>query len=216
VTANDTLEAAVEYFASRSHDAWRRDFLKANPDKRAAPRMRLRAGKMVDINQPWATLDPAAKKDNKAAAYDAHEAVTRYPNDREKAAAFVHQRWIKRNKADPNQPKALFKPYSALPKVEKDKDRAHVDRMQAALAAVAKQAKTAPAKKSAKKKAAKLAKPVKRLQLDADTSARLTAAAKRLSATLGRRVTAGELAHAGLQAMLAIYEAAPAKRAKKS
>jgi hypothetical protein len=210
VAANDT-EAALDYFAARSHNAWRKQFIKANPKAAKLPRMRLRSGKMVDINQPWATLDPAAKKDNKKAAYDAHEAVVRYPNDREKASAYVHQRWIQRNKKDPSQPKALFKPYSELPEDEKDKDRAHVDRMKAAVAAVSKQAKP---RKSVKKTTSKR-KTAKPIQLNSEISRRLEAAAKQLSATLGRRVTASELANAGMQAMLAIYEGRPRKRGKK-
>lgn len=199
MAAKKTLEAAVEYFASRSHDAWRRQFLKANPDQKGRPRMRRRAGKMVDVNQPWRALDPAAKADNKVAAYDAYEAIARFPTDREKAAAYVHQCWIKRNANDPNQPKVLFKPYRALPEIEKDKDRAHIDRMKAALAAVKKPRKTA-------------AKP---LQVDAATARRLEIVAKRLSATLGRTVSARELLRAGMQAILPIYEAASARRKKR-
>lgn len=215
MTANDTLEAAVDYFAARSHDAWRKQFLKANPKAAKQPRMRLRGGKMVDINQPWKKLDPAAKKDNKKAAYDAHEAVARFPNDREKASAYVHQRWIQRNRKDASQPKALFKPYSALPEDEKDKDRAHVDRMKAALAAVRKQAKSREGVKKRAPKRKTVKRAAKPIQLDVDTSQRLEAAAKRLSATLGRRVTARELAHAGMHAMLALYEGGPSKRTKK-
>src|SRR5207253_2902337 len=125
-------EAAVEYFAARSHDAWRKQFHKTNPKERALPRIRMRGGKMVDINKPWKTLDPKAKAENKVAAYAAYAAIEKFPNDREKASDYVHKQWIKRNRADPSQPKALFKPYSALPEVEKDKDRAHIDRMKAA------------------------------------------------------------------------------------
>lgn len=215
MAANDTLEAAVDYFASRSHDAWRKQFIKANPREAKRPRMRLRGGKMVDINQPWKTLDPAAKKDNKQAAYDAHEAVARFPHDRERAAAYVHRCWIRRNRKDPSQPKTLFKPYKDLSEIEKDKDRAHVDRMKAALAAVSKQAKPRKAAKKAASKRTSAKRAAKPIRLDAEISQRLEAAAKRLSATLGRRVTARELANAGMQAMLAIYEGGPKARAKK-
>lgn len=205
MAAKRTIEAAVEYFASRSHDAWRRQFLKANRDQKGRPRMRLRGGKMVDINQPWRALDPAAKADNMVAAYDAYEAVTRFPKDRDKAAAYVHRRWIKRNKSDPNQPKALFRPYDQLPDLEKDKDRAHVDRMKAALAAVKKSALKQRLRKTA----------TKPLQVDAATTRRLEAVAKRLSLTLGRTVSTRELLRAGMQAILPIYEAASARRKKR-
>ena len=199
-----TVEAAVEYFASRSHDAWRRQFHKANPKERALPRMRMRGGKMVDINKPWKDLDPKAKADNKVAAYAAYAALEKFPNDRERASDYVHRQWIKRNRADPNQPKDLFKPYSALPDVEKDKDRAHIDRMKAAIRAVQ------TPRKALKKTAART------LQVDARSTVRLEAAAARLSAALGRTITAEALMAAGVEAVLAVCEtAAPRARPKK-
>src|ERR1700741_5237550 len=103
------LEAAVDYFAGRSHDAWRKNLLKTDPKQKGKPRMRLRGGVMVDVNQLWSKLDPKAKADNKRAARDAYDAVKKFPKDREAAAEYVHQAWIKRNKDDPSQPKDLFK-----------------------------------------------------------------------------------------------------------
>jgi hypothetical protein len=210
--ADKVAEAAVEYFASRSHDAWRRQFLKANPDQKGKPRMRLRGGKMVDINQPWKALDAKAKADNKAAGYAAFAAIQHYPRDREKAAAFVHAQWVERNRADPSQSKALFKPYRSLPEEEKDKDRAHIDRMKAALAAV-KGVKRGSEKKPSKKRL-HAAKP---LAVSRTAQARLEAAAAELSAALGRKVTAQALLDAGVEAVLAIYAATkPKKRVTKS
>lgn len=204
MAAKRTVEAAVDYFASRSHDAWRRQFHKTNPKERALPRMRMRGGKMVDINKPWKDLDPKAKADNKVAAYAAYAAIEKFPNEREKAADYIHKQWIKRNRADPNQPKDLFKAYSALPDVEKDKDRAHIDRMKAALKAV-----------QAPRKSPKKAGP-RALQVDARSTVRLEAAAARLSAALGRTITAEALMAAGVEAVLAVCEtAAPRARAKK-
>lgn len=208
MTAQRKQEAAIEYFASRSHDKWRREFLKNNPADKDKPRMRMRGGKMVDINQPWSALDSAAKADNKLAAQAAYDAIDRFPKNREKAAAYVHKQWIKRNRADPNQAQDLFKPYSELPDVEKDKDRTHIDQMKAALKAVAKAKKKA---KSAKPKAKATA-----LALDTKVTARLEVAAAALSAATGRKVTAEALLLAGAEAVLAICEtAAPAKRKKK-
>jgi hypothetical protein len=140
-----TLEAAVDYFAARSHNSWRRRFLQSNPKQKGKLRMRLRGGVMVDVNQPWSKLDARAKTDNKRAARDAYAAVMKFPKHREAAADFVHQRRMKRNKADASQPKALFKPYARLPEVEKDKDRAHVDAMKKAIARVRTGAKRKPA-----------------------------------------------------------------------
>ena len=188
-------EAAADYFSSRSHNAWRKRLFDTNPEQRGQPRMRQRGGAMVDINKPWASLDPRAKADNKRAAYDAFDAVMRFPDDREAASNYVHERWIARNKGDASQPKALFKAYSKLPEVEKDKDRAHVDRMKKAIAAVS------PKKKPAKK--AKAAPAYKTVRVDAKAWARLEAAAKSLSKSLGRKVTPETLFIAGIEAVAA-------------
>lgn len=207
MASKKTIEAAVDYFAARSHDAWRKQFHKTNPKERALPRMRMRGGKMVDINQPWKSLDPAAKADNMIAAETAYEALARFPKNREKAAAYVHKQWIKRNRADPNQAKDLFKSYAELPEVEKDKDRAHIDQMKASLKAVRQTKKAAKRAKNATSAS---------LQLDAKVASRLEAAAVALSAATGRSITAQALLSAGAEAVLAICEAAaPAKRKKK-
>jgi len=152
----DPMEAAVEYFSARSHNAWRKRLLQTDPKQKGKPRMRLRGGVMVDVNQPWSNLNPKAKADNKRAARDAYAAVKKFPNDREAASAYVHECWIKRNKDDASQPKALFKPYARLPKVEKDKDRAHVDAMTTAMAAVRKAAAKSERRKVRKTPKAKV------------------------------------------------------------
>jgi hypothetical protein len=207
MASKKTIEAAVDYFASRSHDAWRKQFHETNPQERDLPRMRERGGKMVDINKPWKDLDPKAKAENKVAAYAAAEAIEKYPDDRERAANYVHKQWIKRNKSDPNQPKALFEPYASLPEIEKDKDRAHIDRMKTAFAAVKR------ARKSKKKAKAPKKTP---LTLDVDTSARLEAAAARLSEVLGGAINAEALLAAGVEAVLVVCEAAAPKRKRKN
>lgn len=198
--ADPVREAAVDYFASRSHNAWRKALLETNPGQRGQPRMRLRGGVMVDINKPWASLDPRAKADNKRAAYDAFDAVKRFPKDREAASDYVHVRWMARNKGDKTQPKALFKPYARLPEVEKDKDRAHVDRMKAALRAVG-------PKKTARKVA------TKSVRIDAKTWARLEKAARELSRAVGGKVTTEALLVAGAEAIAAVSKSAA--KAKK-
>lgn len=187
-------EAAADYFSSRSHNAWRKRLFETNPEQRGQPRMRQRGGAMVDINKPWATLDPRAKADNKRAAYDAFDAVMRFPDDREAASNYVHERWIARNKGDASQPKALFKAYAKLPEVEKDKDRAHVDRMKKAIAAVS-------PKKAAKK--AKAVPAYKMVRVNAQAWARLEAASRSLSKALGRKVTPETLFIAGIEAVAA-------------
>ncbi len=211
--ADPIATAAVEYFSARSHDAWRRNLLKTNPEQKGKPRMRLRGGVMVDVNQPWSRLHPKAQTDNKRAAYDAYEAVCRHPDDREAAAARVHAHWIRRNKRDPNQPKELFKPYAELSEVEKDKDRAHVDRMKAALAAVRRQKDAKPAKtRKPKRTTARTA-----VEVDTRVWRRLETAAEGLSAALGRKVAPEALLAAGAEAMIALSKSlGGAARAKKT
>ncbi len=206
--ADPVREAAVDYFSSRSHNAWRKRLLETDPDQRGKPRLRLRGGVMVDINKPWASLDPKAKADNKRAAYVAYDAVKRFPNDREAASNYVHERWMRRNKGDKTQPKALFKPYARLPEAEKDKDRAHVDRMTKALRAVGAQARPAPTTKKARPAATKM------VRVDALTWRRLEAAAKNLSSTLGRKVSVEALLVAGVEAVVAVSKAAPKSKKK--
>jgi hypothetical protein len=199
-------EAAVDYFAARSHEAWRRALLKTNPEQKGKPRMRRRGGVMVDVNQPWSKLHPKAKADNERAALDAYLAVKKFPHDREAASAFVHERWIARNKSDPNQPKALFKPYAKLTEVEKDKDRAHVDNMKKALAAVR---RPSPRKNRGAARAT--------VQVDAKAWARLEAAARDLSKALGRPVAPEVLLSAGIEAMAAVSRTVAAQaRPKKT
>ncbi len=203
-------DAAVEYFAARSHDAWRRTLLKTNPEQKGQPRMRMRGGVMVDVNQPWSKLHPNAKLDNLRAAADAYDAVRTFPNDREAAAEFVHQRWIDRNKGDKSQPKALFKRYAKLPEVEKDKDRVHVDLMHRALRAVQK-SPASPGRKSAKAAPRRVT-----VELDANAWRKLEAAAAKLSKTLGRPIAPNVLLRAGIEAVTALSAAVIAEeRARK-
>jgi hypothetical protein len=204
----DPLEdAAVEYFSGRSHDAWRKQLLRTNPEQRDQPRMRMRGGVMVDINQPWSKLDARAKEDNRRAARDAFAALKRFPKDREAASDYIHRAWIRRNKGDKSQPKELFKPYAQLPEVEKDKDRAHVDRMKKAIAAVRKSAKKLVAKTSRRTKAA-----FKVVRIDAGAWRRLERAAGDLSKLLGREVAPEALLAAGAEAVVAVAKAASGKR----
>ena len=202
------LEAAVEYFSERSHNAWRKRLLQTNPEQRGQPRMRLRGGKMVDINQPWSKLDPSAKADNRQAARDAYAAIIKYPDDREAASDYVHKRWIARNKHDKSLDKALFTPYEKLSELEKDKDRAHVDRMKEAIAAVRKRAKVkAPAKgKSPAYRSVRIA---------TKDWARLEAAAGKLSKMIGQTVTPEALLAAGVEAILAATGAVAGAKASK-
>ncbi len=208
------LEAAVEYFAARSHNAWRRTLLKADPAQKDKPRLRMRGGAMVDVNQPWAKLDPKAQRDNMRAARDAYRAVKKFPNDREAAAAYVHERWIARNKRDPSQPKHLFKSYARLPETEKDKDRAHVDNMKQAISAVRRRAgKKAPARAE---KRAKRGADFSVVRIDARAWRRLGAASKELAKALGRDVPVEALASAGVEAVAALCRAVAAEaRSKK-
>jgi hypothetical protein len=221
----DLNAAAVEAFAAEAHNAWRRQLLKDNPAQRGQPRLRMREGEMVDINQPWKSLHPHAQLDNRQAARDALEAVRKFPADREAAAAHVHKLWIKRNKGDPNQPAALMKSYASLPEAEKDKDREHVDRMRALLRVGRPERKSKGAakggvKKTARKPAARKRLPSpaskqKTLRLSAAQWERLEALAAQMSAMQGRRVSAEDAGQAALAAMLGVFEVVGLSRPRK-
>ena len=209
--ADPLVEAAVDYFAARSHNTWRRNLLRTDPKQKGKPRMRLRGGEMVDVNQPWSKLHPKARAENRVAAQDAFTAVKRFPKDREAAADYVHKCWIKRNKNDSSQPKALFAPYNKLPEVEKDKDRVHVDLMRQALKATSGLRKKAPGKGAAKAKRKRVAAH-KTVRVDAKSWRRLEAAAKRLSKSVGREIAAEALLSAGAEAVAAVCEMAARKK----
>jgi hypothetical protein len=118
-------ENAVSRFASLAHEEWRKNF---DPTG-TKPRIKKNSdGTEGDINQPFDKIHPDWQKENLAAGQAAAEAVSKFPNDEEKAAEYIHIEWMKRNpKADYNA--AQHVPYDQLPEDEKEKDRVHVRTM---------------------------------------------------------------------------------------
>lgn len=123
---------ALEQFASDLHEIWRAGWIKQNNGE-SVPRMKKgSSGEQVDINVPFAQLDPAWRKENEEAAKAALQAVKQFPEDEEAAADFIHQEWMKRNpKGDWNA--AQHVPYDALSEEEKEKDRVHYRNMKQSL-----------------------------------------------------------------------------------
>lgn len=123
---------ALEQFASDLHELWRNGWIKQNGGE-SLPRMKKGSnGEQVDINVPFAQLDPAWRKENEEAAKAALHAVKQFPEDEEAAADFIHQEWMKRNpKGDWNA--AQHVPYESLPEDEKEKDRVHYRKMKSLL-----------------------------------------------------------------------------------
>jgi hypothetical protein len=122
---NTLMENAVHRFASMAHEEWRRNYdaigkkprIKKNSD-----------GTEGDINVPFDDLHPDWQRENLAAGEAAQEAVTKFPHDMEKAAEYIHIKWMHRNpKADYNA--AQHVPYDELPEDEKEKDRVHARTM---------------------------------------------------------------------------------------
>jgi hypothetical protein len=124
--------AALEKFASDLHEIWRAGWIKQN-NGASVPRMKKgSSGEQVDINVPFAQLDPAWRKENEEAAKAALQAVKQFPEDEEAAAEFIHQEWMKRNpRGDWNA--AQHVPYDALAEEEKEKDRVHYRNMKQSL-----------------------------------------------------------------------------------
>ena len=118
-------ENAVHQFASSAHEEWRQNF---DPTG-TKPRIKKNSdGTEGDINVPFDKLHPDWQKENLAAGLAAERAVKKFPNDIEKAAEYVHIKWMKRNpKADYNA--AQHVPYDELSEDEKEKDRVHVRTM---------------------------------------------------------------------------------------
>ena len=129
VTAEETVRDPVMSFASKAHEEWRSGWRKQN-DGNSVPRVKKNSdGSEGDINVPFNKLHPDWQKENLAAGNAAKDAVTKHPNDIEKAAEHVHNKWMERNpKQDYNA--AQHVPYSELPEDEKEKDRVHVRTMQ--------------------------------------------------------------------------------------
>jgi CO/xanthine dehydrogenase Mo-binding subunit len=118
-------ENAVTQFASAAHEEWRKNF---DPSGTKSRIKKNSDGTEGDINVPFNKLHPDWKKENLAAGQAAAAAVSKFPDDIEKAAEYIHIEWMKRNpKADYNA--AQHVPYDQLPEDEKEKDRVHVRTM---------------------------------------------------------------------------------------
>lgn len=114
---------AVIAFASRAHEDWRATL---SPEERNRERPRSkRGGPKQDINVPFDKLHPTAQEENIEAGRAAKEACEKYPDDDEKAAEHIHNKWMERNpKEDWNAEQHV--PFNKLTKREADKDRDHV------------------------------------------------------------------------------------------
>lgn len=118
---------AINKFAADAHEEWRKGWIEANGN---VPRFKKNSdGSEGDINVPFNELHSDWSKENLAAGKAAAIAVTKFPNDEESAADFIHKEWMKRNpKTDYNAEQHV--PYKKqLPENEKEKDRVHVQVM---------------------------------------------------------------------------------------
>jgi hypothetical protein len=118
-------ENAITQFASSAHEEWRRNFDPTGTKERVKKNS---DGSEGNINVPFEKLHPDWQRENLAAGQAAAQAVTKFSNDIEKAAEYIHIEWMKRNpRADYNA--AQHVPYDQLPEIEKEKDRVHVRTM---------------------------------------------------------------------------------------
>ena len=118
-------EDSVTRFASSAHEEWRRNFDPTGTKERIKKNS---DGTEGNINVPFEKLHPDWQRENLAAGKAAAEAVSKFPNNIEHAAEYIHIGWMKRNpKADYNA--AQHVPYDQLPEDEKEKDRVHVRTM---------------------------------------------------------------------------------------
>lgn len=124
-------ESAIRAFASRAHEEWRRGFDPAVASgKPSKQRVKKNSdGTEGDINVPFDQLHPDWQRENLAGGRAALEAIRKFPDDDEAAAAYVHEQWMLRNpKQDWNAAQHI--PYASLPEGEKEKDRVQVRVMQ--------------------------------------------------------------------------------------
>lgn len=112
---------AVNGMASQLHEEWRKNWEKNNGV--GTPRMK----GSENINVPFEQLSSQWQKDNLEAAKAAYDAVTQFPNDREKGAEYIHIKWLERNGSWAPENQKL--PYEQLSEDEKDKDRLHYNMM---------------------------------------------------------------------------------------
>jgi hypothetical protein len=119
------VENPINTFAAQAHEAWRKNY---DPTG-TKPRIKKNSdGTEGDINQPFDKIHPDWQRENLAAGQAAYNAVKRFGNDMEAAAAYIHDEWMKRNpKSDWNA--AQHVPYDDLSEPEKEKDRVHVRTM---------------------------------------------------------------------------------------
>jgi hypothetical protein len=118
-------ENAITQFASSAHEEWRRNFDPTGTKERVKKNS---DGSEGNINVPFEKLHPDWQRENLAAGQAAAEAVTKFSNDIEKDAEYIHIEWMKRNpRADYNA--AQHVPYDQLSEIEKEKDRVHVRTM---------------------------------------------------------------------------------------
>ena len=118
-------EDPITRFASSAHDEWRRNFDPTGTKERVKKNS---DGTEGNINVPFEKLHPDWQRENLAAGKAAAEAVTKFPDNIEQAAEYIHIQWMKRNPtADYNA--AQHVPYDQLPEDEKEKDRVHVRTM---------------------------------------------------------------------------------------
>ena len=115
----------VTKFAAKAHEEWRK---KIDPTGTVERIKKNDDGTEGNINVPFHKLHPVWKRENIAAGHAALNAIKKHPDDIEKAAEHIHDEWMKRNSKDDNNA-AQHVPYSDLPEIEKEKDRAHVHTM---------------------------------------------------------------------------------------
>jgi hypothetical protein len=114
----------INALASILHEEWREGF-DPSPEKKKERIKKNSDGTEGNINVPFDQLHADWKKENLAAATACLEAASKFQNNNDQAANYVHVEWMKRNPKE-SWNASQHVPYAELSQEEKDKDILHV------------------------------------------------------------------------------------------
>lgn len=124
------MEQIIEELSTLVHEKWRDLTYPNEPNKEhLRPEFKIDGDKLININIPYNELNYVWKKTNNNAVNIAILAYTKFPDNREKAASFIHDEWMNNNDYLQTNTKYshLFVSYNKLNEVEKEKDAIQYD-----------------------------------------------------------------------------------------
>lgn len=124
------MEQIIEELSAVVHEKWRELTYPNEPNKEhLRPEFKNDGDKLVNINITYSELNSVWKKTNNKAVEIALLSYSKFPENRENAASFIHDEWMKANDYLKTNTKYsyLFVSYNELNKIEKEKDALQYD-----------------------------------------------------------------------------------------